>query len=519
MSRIQSIAPIYQQKTSKTKNSGSTYGQNPNFTAAASVEKDIIEGVGKKIDESFASNPFKKSINKLSNLLDRNQGEIQSQMINAVFTTTLAPFFIAYNPFSTQDKKTKEYTALRQPISAAVAITGGFALTSLTNSYVELLGSEGSFGKFIDMRIVPDKNYLKHQFSSAYKAADDKKAFLDSVKPDKFDGPMFDSSGKPTAKYKKACIPGYVKQVHTQREKLFSTLMSENPNNITIDETTKVISSNGKEIGKNIPNLDTKVSLEKYLKENNLHNFNFGKILQDEFKFEFFKDGKIKPYALDKNLGDIKAMDFLRKIGLFEKGQVDEEELSRFMADTRISQKTIGGYKKAFNDSVWRNADGPKILGKTQGKDTSRSIQSSVGEAAYKAESVNLRQLFERLGLEGKALQDLVDTDAHTVLGDFANKYLKGLRVAGSTFTKNQKEEFKEVFKDKTTQDFAKNIVKNKIEKMGSYFKNFKSYTGIFFNVFIVAITCTALNWVYPRIVERAFPSLVKDDKAKGGNK
>ena len=159
MSKIQIINQNYQQKNVKFSQNRAKYNQNTSFVGLdANDTEKIIKGVGEKIDESFAHNPIKKMTNFFSKLLSKNEGEIQSQVINAVFTTTLAPFFIAFNPFSTQDKKTKEYTALRQPISAAVAITGGFALTSLTNSWVEKLGSEGDLGRFIDMRIAPDKN-------------------------------------------------------------------------------------------------------------------------------------------------------------------------------------------------------------------------------------------------------------------------------------------------------------------------------------------------------------------------
>jgi len=521
MSRIYSVNQNYQQKTASLKQNRQWQGKNPSFASAVNVEKDIMEGVEKKIDERFSHKPVQKAVNFFSKLFAKNEGEVQTQVINAAFTATLAPFFIAFNPFSKQDKKTKEYTALRQPISAVIAITGGYALTTVTNSWVEKLGSEGSFGKFIDMRMAPDKNYLKGQFNKDYKAATDKKAFLDQFKPEKFEGTDFDGNGIPTKKFKKACLSGYVSKVHESRKDLFTILMSENSKNIGIDEATKTIylKDSGKKIGENIPNLTKETELKAYLNSNNLHEVEFRKILQDEFKIEFFEDGKIKPNELDKKLGDIKAMDFLRRLGLFTKGEVDEEELNRFMADVRQDQKTVDVYKGAIKPEAWVDENAAKRIIKEQGKDNTRAVHALIGETAANEETVSLRQLFNRLGINTKELESMSGEKAYDVLKNIAEVRLKDLRVAGSTVIKDGKENFKPAFLEKTVPDFAKNILTNKIPKMSSYFKNFKGYTGIFFNVFIVAITCTILNWAYPRIVERLFPSLVKEDAPKGGNK
>ena len=525
MSRIQAVKQNYQQNSARFSQNKTKYNQNTSFSGLTPEDsKIIVKEVGKKIDESFAHNPVKKATNFFSKLFAKNEGEIQSQVINAVFTTTLAPLFIAFNPFSTQDKKTKEYTALRQPISAAVAITGGFALTSVTNSWVEKLGSEGHLGRFLDMRIAPDKNYLGIQFKKDLKAAKDQKAFLASLKVEDFNADDINGSWKQKRAYKKACLEAYAEQIKTKRQELFATLLTEHPDNIIIDEAAKTISVKGKTenkvIGENIPNLTTKKQLDTYLDANNFHKVKFSKILEEEFKFEFFDDGTIKPYVLEKNLGDIKAMDFLRKLGLFKKGEVDEEELNRFMADARQDKKTVKAVNRLIQPATWTNpATGAKDFTREMGKDFSSATQALMGEKNSKEEAVTLRQLFNRLELTGQKLQDLVDKDAHAVLKELSEHHLKGLRVAGSTKIEHDVETFKSIFKDKTPIDFGKNMMKNRAEKLSSYFKSFKGYTGIFFNVFIVMITCTALNWLYPRIVEKAFPSLVKDDAPKGGNK
>ena len=50
-----------------------------------------------------------KGLRKVCKALSDNDGEVQNQVINAIFTTTLAPLMIWKNPFSTKSDKDKAY--------------------------------------------------------------------------------------------------------------------------------------------------------------------------------------------------------------------------------------------------------------------------------------------------------------------------------------------------------------------------------------------------------------------------
>lgn len=491
------------------------FGGSDPIKLSEDIEKKIAKAVEAKLDKRMGN------WWKLSNMLAFNKGELQSQTINAIFTSSLAPIFIALNPFSHQDKKTKEYTAARQPISALIAISGGVAMTKAIDYYMNMMGSEG-YSKFLDIRMNPDKGYLETKFNSEYGKAVNKQEFLTNYAPKDFGENVAKFNGtKPTRAYKKACLDGYVSKIQTARKALFTRLICEDPNTLKIDESTKIISvvkrdsKTGKEIiekiGENIPNMGTQKELNEYVQSNSLHNVKLSQFLKEEFKFEFYKDGKYKPFTIDSKLSSINALEFFRKIGIAGDNTAvngksfNEPELIKILALIRQEGKTEGQMKNALAEIALKPG-GEKLMANATGEQASRLIQMYMGEPASKAESSTLGQLFHAINLRGEKLQEIMDKNMVDALDVFA-KYLKKHKLEG--------------FSEKATlKDFAANLIKNKAGKMGSYFGNYKGYTGIFFNLFTTAITCTILNWAYPRIVAKVFPNLLKDDKApKGGHK
>jgi len=359
MSKIESIVPKYQPMTNLG-HGQINYASRQSFSGAASEADEAAKAAAKAITDEVTKEITKKAgkLGWISNFLAKNDGEIQSQAINAAFTTTLAPVMIAWNPFSKQDEKTKKYTALRQPVSAGIAMTGGLAMTIATNYYMNKMASEGYIAN-VDARIEPTKDYLKSKFKQDYKAAPDKKEFLEKCNPESIKGDKFSQNEKPTKKYLEACLDGYSNNVKEERKKLFTALIGEDPKNIEIKENSEIWVK-GEKLAEKIPNLGTEAELKAYIKEHNLH---------------------ANP------------------------------------------------------------------------------------------------ELFEKI-----------------------------------------KNEIKELKPNAEIKEVAKEFMSNKIKRMGKDFSNFNKYALIFFNLFMVAITCTALNWAYPRFVEKFFPHLAKDDTPKKGN-
>ena len=520
MSRIQTVGLNYQQKRPNKNQNKSQAGQNPSFGVAPSE----FSGASKKVYELCE----KKTVGwftQFGEFLAKNDSEIEKQVINAVFTATLAPLVIGYNPFSHQDEKTKKYMALRQPISAGVAIAGGIAMTKPIDDFLAKIASEGCIPT-LDMRVVPDKDYLKSYFNADFKKAADKQKFLDELGVPKVESGFFKK-----IRYEKACEDKYVENMQNGIKKTFISLIGENPENIVLkdekgegslinkvisvitkDEDGNIIST--KEIGRNIPNMNSQEQLHEYLGKNNLHKQTFGDFLKENLKFEFYEDGKLKPGSLENKLKEVKAMDFLEKMGI--KG-FDEEELNRVMG--RMNQSKSKANSSKINELI-----------EAMQRMTARATQRSNG--GTKNYTITLEQLFHHMGyVEGKSnkcctekIQQLMDSKVSEVVEILKNgsmltiekPNLGSVHGLAELILDSEKEK---IFKDKSMIDLAENIMATKISRLGTKFKAYKGYVGIISNLVIVVITCTALNWIYPRLVEALFPSLVKDDAPKGGHK
>lgn len=503
MSKIQQIqsGSLSCSKPTKTKNIKS----KQNFEGSTEKEletakKIVLDAVEEKLNKKTGLT------GKLFGWLADTKGELQTQTINGIFTTTLAPLMIVCNPFAkNKSKEDKQYLALRQPVSAIIALSGGLGMTWCVNKFQEKIYNEG-FVKSIDLRLVPSKEYLESSFKKSYKEAKEKnqlKEFLALY--DKDVSSTIKAKGINSKEYRNACFKqGYVKKIQEQRAEFFTNIISadiiKEPDCIKVNGD--VISINGKDlqIGHiiKVPNLNTQSDLDAYVQKNSLYNNTLGDFMKEKFKFEFFEDGetgdKYKLHINDKKLSETKAIDFLEEIGLIEKGSVSESELKEILQKHR-QNKHSPEYAKAHGISLENAKNGLGIVG----SDTSRNIQMTVGEEIGKAKSISLGHLFHQLGYktsDGK-LQKLMDMNMSDALIKFKEIFegkLKGI---------DEKTELK---------DFAKNIIKKTAASAGENAKNHKFYVGIVINLFTTAVTCTALNWAYPRFVETFFPKLAKSD-------
>lgn len=514
MSKVQSVN--YQNKSNlRQKNYASrqSFGKG-NLNLPKDIEESIIDGVKTKVNKRMGLFGF------INQKLADSKGEIQTQSINAIFTSTLAPLMIAFNPFSKADKKTKEYTAWRQPISAGIAISGGLAMTISINNYLNTIYNEG-YNQAIDLRPEPSNEYLKRIFK--YKS-DSNKSMMehlkDNIKKIKEQGFVSYICSNESPKTKK--LNDYVKNIQDQRIEFFTDLLTADPKNIRIDEKTKEIFIGNKALQKEqiikVPNLETRKQLEEYLEANSLYKLKLSDFLKNKFGFEFYEKGDLKgqfkPHIISSKLSELKAMDFLYEIGLIEEGKVNENELRRTLAVHFQERNRKQLEEEVFNKKVLKEG-GIEKLQEFMGKLSSRITQMTVGEEIGKAKAVSLGQFFHQLGYytskdknSDKTLQELMDKPMAKVLKEF-EEIFKGKLVG---------------FGEKTNLEyFAKNIIKKKAKDLAKNAGNHKFFIGIFLNLFTTAITCTILNWAYPRIVEKLFPHLVESDKPsenkKGGTK
>lgn len=122
----------------------------PNFKGKAKFSQQMMEEVYKKTPA------FPRFLMKLG----QNDGEILNTIVTAIGTAAVAPIFIAYNPFSKEDKETKIYSAARQPISAVIALGVQIFVNKKFNNYMDKTASTGGFDR-ADLRAKPKASYLK----------------------------------------------------------------------------------------------------------------------------------------------------------------------------------------------------------------------------------------------------------------------------------------------------------------------------------------------------------------------
>lgn len=144
----------------------------PNFTGAAEYGKRIIEEI-----------PNSKPLKKMKGM-EWLKGEIGGILITALGTGLVAPIFIGYNPFvkppknaTPEEKKenenTKLYTAMRQPISAALAIIFQASVLKYIDKGLDSVFNDKRFssiaGLHVDQQELNTKTYIQSNVRKAMK--------------------------------------------------------------------------------------------------------------------------------------------------------------------------------------------------------------------------------------------------------------------------------------------------------------------------------------------------------------
>ncbi len=137
--------------------------QNFQNTQSISEQKGSPKFRGKSNWSKIGEEVHKKSkfVPRVLTYLGQNDGEILNTLVTAVGTSVVAPIFIAGNPFSKEEKETKWYSALRQPISAIIAVVFQLYVNNKFNDWMARGSSTGSFGEAYDLRAMPKAKYLK----------------------------------------------------------------------------------------------------------------------------------------------------------------------------------------------------------------------------------------------------------------------------------------------------------------------------------------------------------------------
>jgi hypothetical protein len=111
-----------------------------------------------------ALNNFKNSQNgmmKFFNYINKFEGDVFNILVANFGTAFVCPLVIAYNPISKEDKKTRVYSAWREPISAVIATVTQLTLSLNAERYIDKFkyksfNGKPALGRRLDFTVIKD---------------------------------------------------------------------------------------------------------------------------------------------------------------------------------------------------------------------------------------------------------------------------------------------------------------------------------------------------------------------------
>ena len=511
----------------------------PNFTGMSQVEKDMMNLLYHK-----RAIEFMKSFEWL-------KGEIGGILLTAVGTGLVAPIFIGFNPFvsapkdATPEQKedvenTKQYTAMRQPISAALAILFQAGVQKYIDKGLDAIfnNPERSKKVFINVdrqilntdtyikdkvkkKLLEEENlqkpsYIKSLFNPELKKKRKEynikfeqevdamkeaqlQTVVDSLKKDHIIHiGTRDLDHETTARLINKQIESYRKDanelIKKDQQKDFYTkragILHKNQEHI-------------KEIFKEIPYMESKAALKDYL-------LAMRDISADEAKRAACKE---KLNQINKTVSDAVQILLDKEPKDSEVRTLLEEIMSKpeDMRAHRVERtlKRIESINEVCN----------KFGGKFIPEEYMNILLSRNSELEKRRTALYAAEIKDVKNADAKVIEEAINKIREACHFDQKDTVLKNLLENTDTFDSNP---------EKLTDKIYKDIAKAYKKMVENHYKGWNQLTKVGVGVFItLPITCTALNWVYPRFMEIFFPKLagVKKDKApeqvnaQGGDK
>ena len=490
--RVNTVNPALVARTRNIQN-------QPNFTGAASYVTQITDSL-----------PHAKTIRRME-ALKWLKGEIGGILITAIGTGFVAPIFIGFNPFTklpknaTPEQKedfenTKKYTAMRQPISAILAILFQASVQKYIDKGLDTVFNNPKFAKYgrvnVDQQEINTETRIK-----------------DIIKKE--------------MKEEKVEKPSWIKA-------LFSKEAKERRNNYTLEFDKRVKARQAEQIEKVADKFQ--VDGRIHVGERHMDNKSVAELVNSQIE-EYITDAKrlqkgadqLIPHYLDRADILIKHKEKLTEIikPFVEKGEITREDLNTLIAKNNDNPEI-----KKLLEEVLQRPDDLHLHRMKRTLERINTIEKICG-GQYDRE-IYRKKLVARDGVLNGIISELSElkikdpqaADENIIkqtiekiaqvcnfsrLGNAEKEILKNTDTFGNDLASLTRKVFKDVTKR------YKKLVDN-------HYKSWNQFTKIGIGVFItLPITCTALNWVYPRFMELFFPKLsgVKKGNApqKGGDK
>ena len=419
-----------------------------------------------------------KGSQKLLMSLYKLRGENLNNVITAIGTSAVAPFFIRYNPFSREDNDSKAYSAWRQPISACITLAGQIFVMSNYNKMLDRHASYAGIDE-MDLRAKPQVSVLKPIAKAEYPIYQ-AECILNGVEPipkkkwitqrvtELQDEAYYKELKRlrETMDISKVNMLELIKpsSINKQKDKLFKELLKNkygfNDTELALFKNYNDFLQNGKKLVKakkhimsDVVDFIANAAEDKAIKE-----------MQDIIKFE----AQVK-FNTSKIFKQMETALSAKKIELMKKYVPDAEKQEKLSVLKKLENKIDTASKSIYEntlDSLKKQCDA--IMQKPEAE---RTFDERVLEFTYA--KVKKQGGLKNIKYHGESLADVE----------------RSVKI--------------------------KKWLINRINLSETKLKVWKDKSGMVVGLLILPITCTILNWAYPKIMKKLFPRLSEVKEAK----
>lgn len=429
-------------------------------TTASRVVAPVVEKVdSKKLKKEFEG--LMPRIVKIVNSFSKFKGEVPSIIINALGTGLIAPIFIKYNFLSKTDEDTRTYSAFRQPISAVLAVITQAGMLIPINKVLKGMHNKGEFTDSSEYRYntdaFPDVEHIQNELKKT-------------------------NPNTPKDELKKLAEEQYKRNV----DKLVQHAIKTNSipaKKLTGAGETEAISP------EETHGVLKQVADEMLNGKNGINE-------------------TLTRYQTEKPFYQIRRGEFLRE---------NHEQVNKFLEDVLSdiqSNKSHNDIKKKINERIKQSEKAKddeefiKILKELKDQDNIQALKDKVYHVKAKCGAFSK---CENIVDVTKIVHERIEVKANPLRKQKA--VLE--RISQAIDEKKTIADIHDIAKDLHENKFVRDVIEKHIKNINSHGKGLNQITGLIISLAILPVTCTLLNYLYPRIMDVAFPNLSKKKQPK----
>lgn len=396
-------------------------------------------------------------------------GEFQNIVINSIGTGLVAPIFIKYNPLSKTDEDTRTYSAWRQPVSAVLAILTQALITLPFDRVINNMVNNGEFGLKYNSTFAPnDKHIMKELRKNNPNLSKDELKILADTK------------------------------IKKKKAEILNTLLDENKIKFSKKDAASLISMDkaelnalaietiSKELEHEKAELTKSYKIKTPLKIQRADFYRTNPVISKELLEEL--DQKLQTSSESQVKSYIK-----NKIKLLKKEKAEPELITMLeeVRDRRSYQNKKTGERVTLIDQMKKKVGGMlENHGIYSQMDSFETLQRKINEEAV--ERINALDGSITILKKAKAK---FETDGNTTVKSVYEFIKKEVKARGL------EKRFDEFILPKAMLSRLEHKIKSNVSAL-------KQMSGLVVSFAMLPVTCSLLNWCYPRFMDAVFPNL-----------